>query len=449
MSETENPKTKPDKLLTPSELKAKIALTGNLAPLSDPERWEYYQAYCQYLGLEPITRPFDLLHTFEKNPDANGKAIEKVILYANASCSTQIADKREVTYSRPIYESTPIPGVFAVWVEAKLPNGRSTWREGIVDAVYHKGKNLENAIKRATTQAHRRATLALCGIAMPDESELADIEGALVSRMSPQEVAEGPEAIQATATGGVYERIGRYLREAGLEDASGARRFYLDWLAKGAYQGFAQAVKRPVEEIIREFGGITPIQPLAISSKADITPPEREGPHKPKDPNAEQKADAERARNYAPGGLRAPAPAPTPAPAGDPGPAPAPASGDTEMKKRIEESREKNHPAPKAKTKPTGKTINGWGQNNRNHNEQSAARIDAVCMKLFGLGVKVEEVLAEVNAVMDSLEKPKVVTRYELDDDAVNEVCDAFEPWALKLKRDRDKAMEADNAAKA
>jgi len=467
MSETEKPKNKPEekaaKLLTPSELRAKIALTGNLAPLNDSERWEYYQAYCQYLGLDPITRPFDLLHTFEKNPDGNGKPIEKVILYANASCSTQIADKREVKYSRPIYESTPVPGLFAVWVEATLPNGRSTWREGIVDAVYHKGKNLENAIKRATTQAHRRATLALCGIAMPDESEIPDIDGAQVSRISPYELAEGHPASEIEISPvSVYARIGHHLRNAGLDDNEGARRFHLEWLAKGAYQTFAQHVKQPVELIVREFGALSPIQPLKIS--ADIAPPEREGPHKSEDPNAEQKAEAERARNYAPGGLRAPAPAPTPAE--EPAPtaeepqaqtlaqtAADAAPADDPMKKRIAESREKTHPAPaqrkgREKAPPRVAKVPGsdFHQNNRNHNAQSAARIDGICTALFAYGVKTEEILNEVNTLMEANEKPRVLTRYELDDDSVNEVCDAFEPWALKLKQNHEAATTVQKA---
>lgn len=461
MSETkpEAPETgaETEKPLDPYALRAKIALTGNLAPLNDRERWIYYQAYCQYLGLDPITRPFDLLHTFEKTPDANGKPVEKVILYANASCSTQIADMRQVTYSKPVMEQCPFPGLFTVWVEAKLPNGRATWREGVVDGVYHKGKNLENAIKRATTQAHRRATLALCGIAMPDESEIPDIEGAQISRITPQEVVAGAASDLATVPHSLFERVGYYLRQAGLEDTDGACRFHMEWLAKGAYQTFAQTVRQPVELIVREFGALSPIQPLKIS--ADITPPERQGPHKPEDPKAEEKADAARARQYAPGGLRAPAPAlevtpdPTPeisAPTPAPAPAPTPVSGDeAATKKRHEESRQKHHPPPKAKPKSTGRTIDGFGQKNRNHNEQSAARIDAVCNALFAYGVTTVEILAEVNAVLESLEKPAVQTRYALDDQSVNEICDAFEPWAEKLERDHKKQTKVEETAKA
>lgn len=225
------------KELTPEELNAKIALTGNLADLSPEQRMRYYERYCQHLGLDPITRPFDLLTTFEENGAA------KTILYANASCSAQLADKREVTYSKPETEYNEKLGLLTIHVQAMMPTNtagmiRSCWRRGVSHIEGLKGKRLENAIKKAETQAHRRATLALCGVAMPDESEIEDIPGAHTSPLQ-----------MDSATGGIYEKIGALLKARNLEDSSGARRFILDGLASGNYQGVAQMIGIPVEKI--------------------------------------------------------------------------------------------------------------------------------------------------------------------------------------------------------
>src|SRR5215469_160761 len=84
--------------LTPEQIRAKIALTGNLADLSQEQQWEYYQQYCAYLGLDPITKPFDLIMTYEQD------GTHRTVLYANASCSTQIANNRDIRYDKPEWQ---------------------------------------------------------------------------------------------------------------------------------------------------------------------------------------------------------------------------------------------------------------------------------------------------------------------------------------------------------
>jgi len=169
---------KQPKELTEQELQAKIALTGNLADLTPEQQMSYYVRYCAHLGLDPITRPFDLLTTFDES------GTPKTVLYANASCSAQLADRREISYSKPEKEYDHALNVLIIRVEAfiKLRDGqfRGCWRSGVAHIENLKGKRLENAIKKAETQAHRRATLALCGVAMPDESEIEDIPNAQI-----------------------------------------------------------------------------------------------------------------------------------------------------------------------------------------------------------------------------------------------------------------------------
>lgn len=352
------------KALSPDELRAKIALTGNLVGLTDPERWEYYKAYCAHLGLDPITRPFDLLSRFESAPDERGGKVEKVTLYANVSCSTQIADKREVSYGRPIIEALPVPGQYLVWVAAKLPNGREMWGEGVVDVVAHKGgKGLENAWKRASTQAHRRATLRLCGIAMPDESELDDIAGAEVIRIEPQARAE--DIIDAMPTSKELFDEPRPLVDAPLPAA---------WTADSPAREIAD------QEIANKIG-------------AEL-----------KEIHDEIKAEA-------------PAPDPQPDP----------------MPERIAQAREKNMPTP---TPPTPNR----GPARRKHGPEIGERLDKACAALTARGVKGVEMLAEVNAYLDTNGRPQVATRYALDEISATEVCEVFEKWIEVTDR---KAREA------
>lgn len=255
----DKPKTPPPAQiteLTPEELNAKIALTGNLADLSPANRMAYYERYCKHLGLDPITRPFDLLTTFEEN------GAQKTILYANASCSAQLADKREVTYGKPELEYNEKLGLLTVRVQAMIglsPGAiRSCWRSGVAHIEGLKGRRLENAIKKAETQAHRRATLALCGVAMPDESEIEDIPHSQTLSVD-------------SAIGGVFEKIGELLRARNLEDSSGARRFILDGIASGNYQGVSQMIGIPIETIenlARHVGA--PVNPAAIPTAHEI-----------------------------------------------------------------------------------------------------------------------------------------------------------------------------------
>lgn len=265
------------KELTPEELNAKIALTGNLADLTPAQQMSYYERYCKHLGLDPITRPFDLLTTFDD------QGVPKTVLYANASCSAQLADKRGICYSKPEKEYDQILGVLTIRVEAfkKLENGefRGRWASGVAHIDGMKGKRLENAIKKAETQAHRRATLAFCGVAMPDESEIEDIAGAVTA----------PVQVNA-AMGGIYDKIGELLRSKNLEDSSGARRYILDGLVSGAYQGISQMTGIPVE-IIQDLARQVELKAMKSGLATDAAFTEQE--------------QRQRQRDYAPSGLRA------------------------------------------------------------------------------------------------------------------------------------------------
>ena len=161
-------------------LTARIALSGDLYGLKEDDIWEYYQTYCNYLGLDPVTRPFDILAQKVKDKDDQGREIwrERKTLYPNSSCSAQLASKHKISYGRPVYEYNEALKIVFCFVTLRFPNGREFTGESAVDKSGKSGLSLENALKKAATQARRRATLQSCGIALPDESEVEDIPNA-------------------------------------------------------------------------------------------------------------------------------------------------------------------------------------------------------------------------------------------------------------------------------
>lgn len=159
----------------PSDVVRRVALDGNLAPLTEEERWAYYQEYCRYLGLDPITKPFDILEQEVGKDNAKRKI---VTLYPNAKCAAQLTRLHNLTFSEPKVEMIDAMSLCIVRVEVRTPSGASRWGDSAF--VYDKSKawSLPNDYKKTVTQAHRRAVLGICGVAGPDESELDDVPNA-------------------------------------------------------------------------------------------------------------------------------------------------------------------------------------------------------------------------------------------------------------------------------
>lgn len=152
------------------ELLAKIVQSGDLAMLPESDRLIYYFSYCRQLGLNPLSRPFDYIT--EVN-DKTGKT--KITLYPNAQGASQLRDKRNVS-TRIIKEEVLLNGdIYSVLVEAKIGD-RTEQATGKVSLSGLSGKHKANAMKKAETQARRRATLAIVGLdAIGDEDHKAPI----------------------------------------------------------------------------------------------------------------------------------------------------------------------------------------------------------------------------------------------------------------------------------
>lgn len=168
------------------EIIEKVVVGGNLAQLNPKQRVEFYAKVCESVGLNPLTKPFDYI-------TLNGK----LTLYARAEASAQLRLNHKVTVQ--IVQREKMGDIFVVVARAKTPDGREDEATGIVSFVYpdqqkvkkgeqwvwephpKAGKPLgpedaANAMMKAETKAKRRVTLSICGLGMPDESEVHDVQ---------------------------------------------------------------------------------------------------------------------------------------------------------------------------------------------------------------------------------------------------------------------------------
>lgn len=160
-------------------------MIGDLSKMSPEMRVQFYVGACQSIGLNPYTKPFDAI----KGDDG------AVSLYANKTCTEQL--RRIYNVSLRTLSRERMDGLYVVTVLARLPNGREEeaigavpleeprgqWKTSqngkryfeqtkaangaaIFDPLY--GTALANALKKAETQAKRRATLGICGLGFAD-----------------------------------------------------------------------------------------------------------------------------------------------------------------------------------------------------------------------------------------------------------------------------------------
>lgn len=138
-----------------------LILTGDMSQLKPAQQTQYYNAICNMLGISPLTQPFAIIVYQGKKT-----------LYARKDCTQQLSNTRKI--STEIKERKTMDSVYVVSARATMPEGRFTDDDGIVSISGLKGLELGNAMMKAVTKAKRRAVLALCGLGMPDETEVED-----------------------------------------------------------------------------------------------------------------------------------------------------------------------------------------------------------------------------------------------------------------------------------
>lgn len=152
------------------DIVAKTIIDGDLSRLPPRERVLYYMAVCQSLGLNHLSKPFELI-----------RMDGKVVLYAKKDCTDQLRKIHNISLDKP---ETHIAAddIFVVTITARTPDGRTDTDMGATSIKGLNSNNLCNAMMKSLTKAKRRVTLAICGLGALDESELDTIPHAKLMR---------------------------------------------------------------------------------------------------------------------------------------------------------------------------------------------------------------------------------------------------------------------------
>lgn len=162
--------------VTPAAI-LQVLSAGDLSELSDQDRVQLYVENCQALGLNWRTKPFTIAKT------KGGAAA----LYLTADGAEQLAALHEISVEQINAQETR--GVYMVTMKATAPNGRSVTKTGgkpIGPNVA--GEAFIDAVKKAETQAYRRAVKACVGLNTYDPER-------------PRPVIEAAEITEAIAAG--------------------------------------------------------------------------------------------------------------------------------------------------------------------------------------------------------------------------------------------------------
>lgn len=155
-----------------------VLVDGDLAKLTATERVNYYNAVCQSVGLNPLTKPFQFI-----------TLNNKLTMYALKGATDQLRQIYGVSIDPPKIENGN--GWITVTVTGTDRNGRRDSEIGVVSEKDMQG-NYANSLMKAVTKAKRRLTLAMCGLGMLDETEVETIPNARVmdDRPAPQALPE-------------------------------------------------------------------------------------------------------------------------------------------------------------------------------------------------------------------------------------------------------------------
>lgn len=148
-----------------------VLIRGNLSLLSPEQKLSHLMNLCESLKLNPLTQPFGYV-------TIQGKEV----LYARKDCCEQLRKNHNVSITKVIITMTDLE----VTAEVYGTDGKRTdYDIGVVSIVGLKGDQLVNAKMKAVTKAKRRFTLSICGLGLPDESELDTIPNVHVTEVEP------------------------------------------------------------------------------------------------------------------------------------------------------------------------------------------------------------------------------------------------------------------------
>lgn len=143
----------------------KVITNNDLGGLSSLEKVQHIKNVCESLGLNPLTKPIQLL-----------KFQGKEIAYFTKDATEQLRKNNNISIR--IRDPKVTEGIYIVIVDAKTPEGREDSSTGAISVSGLKGDALCNAMLKAETKAKRRVTLSICGLGFTDESEIETMAGA-------------------------------------------------------------------------------------------------------------------------------------------------------------------------------------------------------------------------------------------------------------------------------
>ena len=168
--------TKTQAVEVPANVLSSIVLRGDLSGLNEEQKVDYYIAFCRRLGVDPATKPFDILKLKQKQKD--GSYLTREIMYCPKGGAAQLAAAHKVSTATLTREI--VGKAFVVTCKAWTPDGRQTEGIGVVALEGQYGpltaQALCNAMMHADTKARRRAVLDLVSLGMLDETEVEDMQ---------------------------------------------------------------------------------------------------------------------------------------------------------------------------------------------------------------------------------------------------------------------------------
>jgi hypothetical protein len=214
-----------------SSLIADIVLKGDLSALRPEQKVEYYNRFCESLGLNALTRPFQYIRLSGKE-----------VLYATKDATEQLRKINGVSITS--VDAKQVGDVYVVTASGEDKTGRKDTSTGAVPIANLKGDALANALMKAETKAKRRLTLSICGLGILDETEIETIpntepvtvQAALVQREIPdlEKARTEMEKLLDRYSAVFSESYVQWIRlEMDGADVDKMRKLYLDARAEG------------------------------------------------------------------------------------------------------------------------------------------------------------------------------------------------------------------------
>jgi len=146
-----------------AELLEKIIIGNDLSGLNPHEKVQYVRSMCQMLGLNPVTRPIQIM-----------KLSGKETPYFTKDATEQLRKLNKVSIKN-LETKVLDGGIYVVTAHAETPDGRMDSSTGVISINGLKGDVLSNAMMKAETKSKRRVTLSICGLGFIDECEVDSI----------------------------------------------------------------------------------------------------------------------------------------------------------------------------------------------------------------------------------------------------------------------------------